>query len=147
MKLRMRARRRETGATAVEFALILPMLLYVVFAIIQYGLYFWATNTASAAAREGLRLVVVGDCTASGELQTFVESQLGGAGDPATLAVTPDPVIPSGASAGDTVTVTVQFDSINLNFPLLPVPNDGTVTREVDGRLEDTEPSAGGCPT
>jgi Flp pilus assembly protein TadG len=37
---RFRRRRDEGGAAAVEFALLAPIVLLLVFGIIQYGLYF-----------------------------------------------------------------------------------------------------------
>lgn len=46
----------ESGAAAVEFALILPVLLLLVFGIIYFSLYYNALQGTQAAAREGARL-------------------------------------------------------------------------------------------
>ena len=43
--------RRDSGATAVEFALVAPILLLLVFGIIEYGLWF----SDSLATRQGVR--------------------------------------------------------------------------------------------
>lgn len=48
-------RSREDGAAAVELALVLPLLLLLVFGIIDFGRLFNAQITLSAAAREGAR--------------------------------------------------------------------------------------------
>ena len=57
--LRARARAGEHGAVAVEFALVLPFLLVIVFGSIQYGFYFWADQGGSDAARKAARLAAV----------------------------------------------------------------------------------------
>ncbi len=44
----------ERGTSAVEFAIIAPILLLLIFTIIQGGLYFHARNTAQSASREGV---------------------------------------------------------------------------------------------
>ncbi len=62
MAARTRAARHEHGAAAVEFALVLVLLLTLLFGIIQYGFYFYSASTGSAAAREALRRASVGDC-------------------------------------------------------------------------------------
>jgi Flp pilus assembly protein TadG len=50
----------ERGAVAVEFALLLPLLLSLVFGIIQFGLALNEKLTLTHAAREGARAAVVG---------------------------------------------------------------------------------------
>jgi Flp pilus assembly protein TadG len=55
----LRPFRRETkGAVAVEFALILPLLLMLVFGIIEFGMLFRANLSVSQAARSGARTAV-----------------------------------------------------------------------------------------
>ncbi|HID65103.1 MAG TPA: pilus assembly protein, partial [Anaerolineae bacterium] len=51
---------REKGQTMVEFALILPILLLVMFVIIESGRIFQAYITVQHAAREGARYAVTG---------------------------------------------------------------------------------------
>lgn len=45
----------EEGATAVEFALVLPILVLLVFGIIQFGFIFFHYISITHAAREGAR--------------------------------------------------------------------------------------------
>ena len=52
----VRRRNSESGAAAVEFALILPVLLLLVFGIIEFGFIFNRWVTVTHAAREGVRV-------------------------------------------------------------------------------------------
>ena len=52
--------RREDGAAAVEFALIVGLLAILVFGLLEYGLAFWQVQNLRAAAREGARVAAVG---------------------------------------------------------------------------------------
>jgi Flp pilus assembly protein TadG len=57
--------RREDGAAAVEFALIVGLLAILIFGLLEYGLAFWQVQNLRAAAREGARVAAVrGDSTA-----------------------------------------------------------------------------------
>ncbi|GAA3444251.1 TadE/TadG family type IV pilus assembly protein [Planomonospora venezuelensis] len=49
-------RDRERGATAVELAMITPVVLVVVLLVVQFTLWFHGRQVADAAAREGARL-------------------------------------------------------------------------------------------
>ena len=53
---RMRRDRSDRGAAAVEFALVVPILLLLVFGIIDFGRILNAEIQLSQAAREGVRL-------------------------------------------------------------------------------------------
>ncbi len=55
---------RARAAAVVEFAVVLPLLLTILFGIIEYGWVFMVRQTLQTAAREGARIAV---------LQTSVE--------------------------------------------------------------------------
>lgn len=61
--LRRAARRdrsfRARAAAVVEFAVVLPLLLTILFGIIEYGWVFMVRQTLQMAAREGCRLAVL----------------------------------------------------------------------------------------
>ena len=57
----MRARRRgcRRGQTLVEFAVVSPLLFFIVFALIDVGRLVYIYNSISSASREGARLVAL----------------------------------------------------------------------------------------
>jgi Flp pilus assembly protein TadG len=152
-----RDRRTQSGAVAVEFALILIPFLTLVFGIIQYGLYFYGAQSGSHAANSAIRQLSVGNCQTSGTLQTYLNDQLpNGLGDADLTSpngvtymsgtTPPVPVSPNTlppAAVGGTVTLKFKFSTPNLHFPLLPFLSDSSVTRQVEARIEDTTDS--GC--
>lgn len=52
--------RTERGAALVEFALVLPLLLVLVFGIVDFGRAFQSSITLTNATREGARLGATG---------------------------------------------------------------------------------------
>lgn len=50
----------ETGASAVEFALVSAVLFMLVFGIIQFGIAYYRLQGLQAAAREGARVASIG---------------------------------------------------------------------------------------
>src|SRR5712691_10200981 len=51
--------RREDGAAAVEFALIVGVLSLLIFGMMEYGLFFMQVQSLRAGAREGARQAAV----------------------------------------------------------------------------------------
>ncbi len=58
-RLRAARLRDERGASAVEFAFILPLLIVLVLGIAEFGHAFQVSGTLSAAAREGVRVMAL----------------------------------------------------------------------------------------
>jgi Flp pilus assembly protein TadG len=56
----VRRTRRDRGAVAVEFALLFPILLLLIFGMIDFGRALNAQITLTQAARTGARLAAVG---------------------------------------------------------------------------------------
>jgi Flp pilus assembly protein TadG len=53
------ADRRERGQTLVEFSIVLPIFLLIVFGAIDLGRVIWAADSLANAAREGARFASV----------------------------------------------------------------------------------------
>lgn len=58
MKVRNKLR-SESGASAVEFALLLPLLMMILFGIIEFGMALYRQSILTNASREGARLGIV----------------------------------------------------------------------------------------
>jgi len=102
---------RRRGAAVVEFAVVLPLLLTILFGIIEYGWVFMCRQTLQTAAREGCRIAVLQTETAPyTEASDRVASVMAPTGLHYTLtmthATTSNPI--------ETVTVTVPYSSVSL---------------------------------
>lgn len=74
------------GSVAVEFALLLPVLLIFLFGIIDVGLWMWAQNRAEKATQAGVRHAAVTGYVAQGlESIDFAARYYGGYRMPAGL--------------------------------------------------------------
>jgi Flp pilus assembly protein TadG len=152
---RLRRRRDEGGAAAVEFALILIPMLYLVFGLIQYGWYFYAMQSGSSAVGDAARRIAVGNCQSTSQVQGVIFNHLGAAttassasGITATITYTKADGSGAASSPGEIgggVTVTATFPTLNMHFPFIPVPGGGDVTRTNVARIEDLDSSQGTC--
>jgi len=77
MTILHRLLRSEQAASAAEFALVLPLLLLLLFAIIDAGRFMWEFNEAEKATQTGARYAVVTDPVLNG-LYTYSFSISGG---------------------------------------------------------------------
>ena len=99
-----RGRAGDRGTTAVEFALLLPLLLMMVFGLIDFGRALNAQLTLTQAAREGARLAALGAPVPAVAART--QTAAAGLGGSVTVTVTS---CPAGATQGSDAVVQVSY--------------------------------------
>jgi|SRR5437868_544719 Flp pilus assembly protein TadG len=117
--------RREDGAAAVEFAIIVSLLVMLVFGMMQYGLAFFQTQNLRSAVREGARVAAVrGDAsTVKAAIASASAGSLTTGNFSYSQSVTCDD-----SNVGDEVTITIPYDSLpqsmkdqfSINIPFGP---------------------------
>ena len=131
--------RDERGQTAVEFALIAPLLVILLLAIIQFGIAFHNYVTITDAARAGARKAIVARF-ASGNFTDATQTVKDAASslDPKLLnkAGAISITAPGGMVAGSQVTVTVNYP-YTIDIPLIGLTvSSGTLTAVAKEELE-----------
>ena len=105
----MRRTSAERGASAVEFALVLPLLFLIIAGIIDLGRLMFYSAITTNVAREGARAAVVldpGSATYSpANVTTRAQAAAWGL-NPARLTVTP----PTACDSNNNLTVEVVYD-------------------------------------
>ena len=110
MKRRIRTR-DDNGQTMVEFILVLPVLLIVLFGIVQFGITFKDYVTLTDAVRAGARTAAVSRNSADPTADTIARVKSASDLTPASVAVT----VTSTWVHGDDVVVTGKYPySISL---------------------------------
>jgi Flp pilus assembly protein TadG len=106
--MRQRAR-DERGASAVEFAFIVPLLILLVVGIAEFGRAFQVQSTLSAAAREGVRTMALqNDQAAARTAVENVAASLNPAVTDAQIAISPS-ACPVSYPSTQNVTVTISY--------------------------------------
>ena len=148
LKMDIKAKRQE-GASAVEFAIILPLLLILVFGIIEFSILFYDKAMITNASREGARVGITFLYQGGGDkhpdntaIETaifqYCQDHLITFGSE-LLTILP---VRTGDSSGDSLTVTVNYQYNFLVFnSLLPLiggslSNGITLTAETVMRME-----------
>lgn len=134
--MRVRRARNERGATAVEFALVALPFMVLVIGMIQYGWFFYVSQTTGGAASNVVRQLQVGDCWTGTQARDLARNQA-----PMLTSLTKKhkgiivTTLPATAEAGDDIEVTLTADAKIVG--LVPLPDGGTVQKTVQARLED----------
>jgi Flp pilus assembly protein TadG len=125
--------RREEGAAAVEFALIVGLLAILVFGLLEYGLAFWQVQNLRAAAREGAREAAVGGDSTEIE-QAMIDSAAGSLTGGESIAISD---LCDEDTRGEPITVAITGnlsgavqESFQVSIPFLP---PFTLTPELSG--------------
>src|SRR5262245_26975109 len=124
MRRSSRADGAERGAVAVEFALILPILLMIVVGTIEFGRVYSQWQVYNGAAREGARCAAVmattfGDCDSLTEVQERIDDASDPYADPPDAAISTAGVAGVGCTdvtLGEDVTVSWE-QPLELSIP------------------------------
>jgi Flp pilus assembly protein TadG len=104
-------RHADHGAAMIEMAILLPLLLLIIFGLVDFGLALRTKIVMTAAAREGARLSALGESTGT------VETRVRDAADPVpvdTISVT--------SGCGSTSPTTATVVATRTYTFLTPVP-------------------------
>jgi len=121
MKIILRQLHSARGNSIVEFALVLPILLLVLFGITEFGRMIMTTNILNTASREGARLAAVSPLGETTIIEARVNEVLAAARVHAkTITVEYSP-------ATNSVRVAVTSDFDILSRSVLPPSLRGTI--------------------
>ncbi len=134
----MRARARLTrsdGAAAVEFAILLPFLVLIVFGMIDFGRAFTTRSNLQEAVQEGSIYGVYNPTDVAGIRSRVVESTTSPAIDSGDVVVS--------CPTADTLAVSLTYD-LNLITPIIGsiVGDPLTMRIESSGDVLSTTPCA-----
>ena len=120
-----RDRKTDRGASVVEFAILMPVILIFIFLLVQAGLYYHAVNVSQSVAQSTAReLRAVAGSNAATPCEITDDPQATAIGiwqqlDPGKSAAQPDTTAEVNAGSCE-VTVTVRSRSVNLLPGLFP---------------------------
>jgi Flp pilus assembly protein TadG len=110
---RGRLKTRRSGQALVEFVLIAPILLLLIFGLVDFSRAWSAHHAIADAAREGTRMLVVHDPGVGvAEAEAAIRNRLSNARlNPARATIDFDPPAgPSGRGVPTTVTIDYAYD-------------------------------------
>jgi hypothetical protein len=134
-------KKNQEGAAAIEFAIVLPLLVLLLLGVIEFSVLFYDKAMITNASREGARLGIVYDYDSinntnhppDGEIITRIETycmnyliSFGSTNDMSTE------ISRTGDSSGDILTVTVQYDYEFLVLPNFVSEMAGGITLEAE---------------
>jgi Flp pilus assembly protein TadG len=125
-KLRL-GRGRRRGAALVESAIVMPLVILMVFGVIEYGWMFLKSQQISNACRTGARAGARYGATAGTVTSAVSTSMTNDGFTSGQYSVTLTPSDPTSLSPGQSLTVqiTVPYSNIAaINIALIPTPTN-----------------------
>jgi Flp pilus assembly protein TadG len=119
-----RFRQTDTGQTLVEFAMVLPLMLILMFGIVDFGRAFYVWLTVTNAAREGARVAATQQPI--GVVNTRISDAMGPLGT-SQLTITPGNIQgPRGEAV--TIDLTYNFSFVTPIGPLVALVGGSLAT-------------------
>ena len=117
------------GLATIEAAILFPLLILFLLAMVEYGWCFLKYQCINNAVREGVRVAVREGAT-DAQWQTAVTSIMAGCGrrgTTPTYTVALSPGVGSATGTQLTCTITVSYAQLNItNASIFPTPTDLT---------------------
>ena len=140
---RSETKRRERGATLLEFSIAATVFLTVLFAVVEFGRVLWVHNALTDAARRGARYAVLHKSADIEDVKKIVVYGDVTSTDPLLENLTTDNVTVAYSNFnldGGTATVSIQNYQFQLVLPLvvksIQMPNyTTTLTGESAGLI------------
>lgn len=109
-----KGKERERAGALVEFAIIFPIIMLLLFGVVEFGRVMMVQNMVTSAAREGSRVAILpGGNNAA--VNTRVTNVLASAGlEPDRIVTDPEDVSTAEGNTPITITVTVDFNDYSL---------------------------------
>ena len=133
------SRASERGAAAVEFALLVPILIMILLGTMEFGRAYSAQSTLSNAAREGVRVMAINNSQSSAKAAAKNVAAVLNPGlkdenivfkYQTTPATTP---VPTACAANVQVTVTIDYSLTTMTGIAGPFVMKGTGTMQCGG--------------
>jgi len=116
--------RRRRGLSTVELAIILPVMLWLTFGIVEYGWMFLKMQEITNASRQGARVAARADVTTD-EIVAAITAAMTVAGfEPNAFKIDFPQGSPVTTEPGAIFAVRIEVDyvDIELGMPLVPTP-------------------------
>jgi len=119
----------EKGQSVVEFALVLPVFIVIIFGIVEFGRLWETVNVVTSAAREGARVAAVSEPNVA-MARSAAQNVLSAANiSGATISV-------SGPDGNDDVCVTVTTGYTPITGSIIPGITGFSISRSTTMRWE-----------
>ena len=119
----------ERGQSLVEFALILPLFIIVLFGIMEFGRLWEMTNLITSASREGARVAAISGSSQSQAINAAQHVLSAANIDDATVSV-------AGPNSESEVSVTVTVHYTPLTGSIIPGFDQFSISRSTIMRWE-----------
>ncbi len=147
-------RARDSGASAVEFALVMPLLLMILLGVIQYGFGLYQLQSFTSVVNDASKMAGTG-INACGTFRSQVRAMAGDNGiDPASITainvswLSQNPVSHTYAATATAermgmARVTATFTPFHIGVPFVPFP--AQITRTQTAPVQDLGLLSGAC--
>lgn len=128
-------RSRQNGVAILEFALILPLLLVLIFGAIELSWIIYVRTQLQHIVQHSARVAVTDTQASNNSLTDDIQTALQSLHiNPAAVTITITPTEPSTANRGDPITVAISVPANSVAAILVPV-DISTLTLKVDSTM------------
>lgn len=139
-------KRNERGASIVEFAVVVPLFVLLVFGIIEAGWFFAQQVEVRNAVREGARIAVVDYGSAAATIaETCSRAALSGSNGTVTIALSASDTYDLGADSVS-VTMSKNYESLTGFITFFNRPITSTAEMRTERPLVNLSNGTGVCP-